>query len=472
MWNTRHADLRSSDYIDIDGATAFEPQWENLKNIPAATFCGYDTECNCYVATLNTPSEDKGTIWSFNSSGELRWHVNTFQPSLSSLAVDSNGCIYFDDGLQFVCLDTHGNQRWAHPSSAETAAVVILADGRLFVQNVLGAICIYDHHGKILLGNFQLDCKAMKNGCCHAHMPGKLGRYLFKKSAEKIGVSKKYTRQMINRFFGVGVLAKHVPAIVPELNRIILINANGENESYVYGLDIESNSDSVSLVEVFKTTIPGGADTSPAISFDGKRFYCSDGQGCCYCLSTETGEILWELRLPGTSSASPSVSPDGYIYFSVTTAVIAIKDYISHADIVWRQDFKQLKPEASKYKLIANSVLAVTRGYLYGVVSLSQMWLGRPLPKSSCLVIVDRITGDIKDTTPLDHESLCTLSIMPCGSILIPSKPILSGLKRLLSSLYNPLSLMHGKPWKFNGLVKLSPRETVPRSVSYTKRIG
>lgn len=458
MWSTRHADLRSSDYVDINGVANFRVAWHSLENIPAATFCGYDKVGNCYLATLNEPDDCRGTVWSLSSKGEVRWLISSLLPSLTSLAVDEHGNVYVSDGRSLASFDCNGGARWVRESPGETAAVIFLPSGHIFVQNVFGGIRIFDVDGYQVLDNYLLECSAMEDGCGHDHLPGKIGRFLFQKAAERIGVSRRYSKRMIERFLGVGISAKHVPAVVPELNRIIVVVAHGSDSSYIYGLDINlTEPASPVLVTAFTTSVLGGSDTSPAVSFDGLRFYCTDGGGYCYSLSSLSGEVLWKLKLPDMSSASPSTSPDGFVYISVKSQVIAIKEHGSSGEIAWKQDFSLLKPGDKDLRVMANSVLAVNRGYVYCVVSIGKMFLKKLIPHNSCLVSMNRLTGEITGVTTLNHESLCTLSILPNGSLLIPSKPLLYGLERLIERVKSLLLLQKSKPSTFHGLVKLVP---------------
>jgi hypothetical protein len=78
-----------------------------------------------------------------------------------------------------------------------------------------------------------------------------------------------------------------------------------------------------------------------------------------------------------------------------------------------------------------NSSLCLDRRHVYGVAH-RYGWAGRWWPSRHALLAFDRATGDLAGTTSLPHESFGTLSMLSDGTLIVPSKPVLLGLRRLL----------------------------------------
>ena len=450
MWRSRHADRLNSDYVDIPGFDDFEVDWVELSNTPAATVACYNQNNLIFISTLNEPSESRGCLWCFDNSGKCRWHSGIHvAPSLTSPGITSSGTVIVADGMCLSHWSAGGELIWKTSWPHETSAVAFLPNENPVVLGIDGSLAVFDVHSGLPISRpLALPSRVMKFGVVHEHMPSPEQRQNFTEKMRSIGVAEGYCEQALKRFLGIGVVAKNVPAIDPQSGTIFIAASGAEGAGgFFYGMRLERSLGELDQFKlIFKTPMGAGCDTSPAISFDCKEVYCSDKSGIFYAFSAITGKLLWQLNLTGSSSASPNVSPDGLIYSSLKHEIVCLKSTKNGGRIVWQSSLRDHFGEDVQ----VNSVLCVSRRNIYGVAAL-----GYPRNKSEfeadkhVVLIIDRLDGRLCNSIRLNHECGCTISMLPDGRLLIPSKPFLyhntTHDRPLGRRLFNGLSVLREK---------------------------
>lgn len=402
-WTCRHGDQHNSDFVDIKGSDSVDIQWQALENIPAATVACHHKGETIFVSTLNAPSAKKGCLWGLDSNGAVLWHSGVaLRPSLTSPCVDNDGNVYVADGVTLSSWTCDGKQRWSVPLTYETSGLMLLNVDQIAVLGIEGTVALFSITAGACLKTMSLSGKQMSNGISHAHLKKPEVIDSFMSSMLAIGVCPDYARQALNRFIGNRIVAKNVPAVHPTLNRLYSMSAIENNQNRLSGIDLQTEN------FAFQADFGSGCDTSPALSWDCQTLYMSDKQGHFYAADSSNGRVLWQTDLPDSSSASPNVTPDGLIYTSIKSDIVCLD---KHGAIQWMGNLST----HFETEVCVNSVLCVTQQYIYGVLALNT--------DTHYLLVLDRLTGAVVSSTSLAHESVCTLSILPNGNILIPSKP-------------------------------------------------
>ncbi|WP_161798982.1 PQQ-binding-like beta-propeller repeat protein [Caenimonas sp. SL110] len=404
----------NSDYLDCGAGPHVDLQWRALKNIPAATVACYNATGHIFVSTLNAPTEDAGCLWCLNEDGHVLWHTGTrVRASLTSPAVTQAGSVVVADGAHLFHWAVSGELLWQVPFAHETAGVMIAPQGQIVVLGIDGCLAVFDAGQGTQLHALRLESVPMAQGVWHSHMRGRAGEGMRARLQQR-GVDASYVDTGIRRFLGIGVAAKNVPALHPHSGRIFIAAAGETADSGIlYGIDL------LNLERAFKVSMGPGCDTSPALSFDLSQVFCADQGGCITSHATDDGRVLWSTPLPGTSSASPNPTPDGRLYISIKSDVVCLS---ATGEVLWTSELK--KQTGADVQI--NSVLCVNRQFIYCVAALGQASADRGfVPAAHALLSLDRLTGQIVSRTALAHESVCTLSMWPDGSVLVPSKPFL-----------------------------------------------
>lgn len=414
MWANRHGDVLNSDYLDCASGPHLDLQWRALKNIPAATVACYNASGHIFVSTLNAPTEDAGCLWCFNGDGQVLWHSGTrVRASLTSPAVTQSGSVVVADGTHVFHWAANGELLWQVPFAHETSGVMIAPQGQIVVLGIDGVLAVFDAAQGAQLHTLQLDSVPMAQGVWHAHMRGRAAEGMRARLQQR-GVDASYVDTAIRRFLGIGVAAKNVPALHPHSGRIFIAAAGQTPDAGILcGIDVAT------MGRAFKVAMGPGCDTSPALSFDLTQVFCADQGGRITSHATGDGRVLWQTPLPGTSSASPNPTPDGRLYISIKSDVVCLS---ATGEILWTSELK--KQTGADVQI--NSVLCVNQQFIYCVAAVGQASAAQWFAASAhVLLTLDRLTGQIASHSAVPHESVCTLSMWPDGSLLVPSKPFL-----------------------------------------------
>jgi outer membrane protein assembly factor BamB len=450
-WGTRHGDGRNGDFVPVDGSADFRVRRKTAEGVPAATFAALDGADNVYLLTLNRARSGRGHLWSFAPDGALRWTVALERPSLTSPAVAPEGTVYVCDGAALRAVGVAGETLWRTPVDTETAAVVFLEPDTLGVLGLDGVLHAYDRRdGREVAAPLALPAAPMARGVRRRLLPLQRRLQLLTRACRAIGVDPDYCERAARRFLGVGVAAKNVPAVHPLSGRVFVAAADATGEGgRLFGVDLVGGSE---WRVAFEASMGPGCDTSPVLSADGTRAYCVDRGGVLHAFETEEGGLAWTLPLPGGSAASPAMGEDDRLYVALRGEVACVRDEGARGVLLWVSRLDTVARGEGLPRVGVNSVLCLTRRYVYGVVSFGPRFLGRALPRAHRLVVLDREDGAVVSTLALGHESFCTLSMAADGSLLVPSKPFHRGLRLALG-------LGRGLPPAYHGLVTLEPAE-------------
>jgi len=117
----------------------FAPTLEPVVAAPAL-----DKNGNVYIG------DESGTVYSFNSAGELRWTFHTRQPVYAGLSIEQELIYVPSLDSSLYCLDTSGNLRWSVNLNDELwAPPAIGTDRNLYLTSDKGKLISVDPKGKV-----------------------------------------------------------------------------------------------------------------------------------------------------------------------------------------------------------------------------------------------------------------------------------------------------------------------------------
>lgn len=424
-WQTRHGDPCNTDYLPVDGPAQPRVSWRALPGVPAATFAAVDRHGCIYLSTLNGP--DGANLHSLDPDGDLRWSARA-RPSLTSLGITPEGDSFLADGEALHKRSRDGELAWSRPLKREVSAVMFMPDGAVLAPTIDGHMELYDPKDGTRLAAARLPVTDMLEGVGHDDMPmTSARRRAFLAGFKAINISRDYAQRAAQRFLGIGVAAKNVPAICPD-GRVLTVVATtpggaAGSSSTMLGLDLRGEQFDVA----FATEVGPGCDTSPTLSAHGARAYCVDRSGTLFALETRNGQVCWQLALGRASSASPNAAPGGLIYVSIKTEILCVRDRGDRGEIEWRSDLTTEAERRGSTAVLVNSVLVLSARRLYGVCAYGAPGPHGFAPKQHALLVFDRHSGQLEHHSALTHESLCTPSITGSGTLLVPAKPFYSG---------------------------------------------
>lgn len=451
-WNTRHKDPRNSDYFPVNGPTEFKVKKQLLRQIPVATFVAVDSSKRMYAYSLNKANATTGNLWAFDAEGNELWHSSEVSPSLSSIGVTDKGMVYIADGTSLIQISRDGKLLQKKVLSEETSAVMFLSGYELVILGIKGHLYHYDTFNNAMSEPYFIGCKTLDRGVQHNHMPTSPKHLdIFTQGVKAINASSLYATQIVNRFLGIGVGAKNVPAIDQAQKRVFIVAADQEGtSSNAIRLDwIEKDKQ---FKKIYETPIGAGCDTSPNLSFDSKRIYCIDKDSFLYSISAANGVILWKYKLEDSSSASINSTPDNHIYISIKKNIVCLEDTGSAGRYTWSTNMAGQTKKLGLSHCMINSVNCVLKNNIYAVAAYGKKIANQFIPFKHQLITIDRATGALVSTLLIAHESMCTPSMLDANTLIVPSKPFYQGILKVLreKSFLNKMRIP--KPVDFYGL--------------------
>jgi len=430
-WTTIHATSRNNDYVETTVATSYEEKWKVLDGVSTLMGPSIGPEGNLY---LSAPSV-KGTsaLYALNSDGEFLWQSEPWNgpTDLDSCAgyqtpiVDTEGDVYVSDCNQLWSFTSSGTLRWVVdlPDPPEGAAwqTIDAAPVNSFVtaffskDGSVGGITIW---GDIFLvsrndGSLVAPVTKMPGSVVVSDEDLPLG----------IGISPPpgiwapdfMEQEMISPVWYVfdGVTpGANTPAVHPVTGRIYntgfseeVDDETGETLGALYGFDFTPGAPGeLGTIEVGLNFVMGpGSGSSPGITADGSTVYVSDGEGILYSVNASTGQENWSLATGG-QAASPSVGPDGMIYLLGGTAGSAINPdgttaWVANLDALAATLIPPLAPDATLIgpTTFNNAIPTITDSGILTTVSVGYEFdLGRTavLPVMQIVILLDADTGE------------------------------------------------------------------------------
>ncbi len=436
-WSTRHKDSYNSDYYPADTPSSFEVKYQLLKNIPAATFVAVDEDKNMYVLTLAgkaTSSEEPiKRLCSFDRQGRLRWTSAIMLTSLTSIGLSEGKYLYTTDGAYLYKLRTDdGSLVWKQTLPEESSAIMFLSETEILVLGILGNLYLFDGKGEVITPPYQLECKTLDAGVAHDYMPKKEAQFkVFQEALTKINVDPRYAKQAVNRFFGRGVAAKNVPAINQNKRLIYLLTSDATGTKSLL-IALKHDPTTNTYHRQFTTTLGPGCDSSPNLSFDCSRIYCTAGNGELYAVDASTGKVYWTYQLKNSSSASINSTADHCIYISIKEEIVCIQDKGDCAEQRWQSRLTAESQRLGYTKAFVNSVLVISNNHVHAVASYTRPIEGMDIPFSHGLYTLDRHTGLPMSKKVIACECMCTPSFLDKNHLIVPSKPFYKGMKEVM----------------------------------------
>lgn len=325
-WSAPFADAHNSRSVTADGPRSPTPIWSRPLGgvIPQSVTTGPEDQV---IAAARTGSGC--TIFSFDGdTGRKSWcNPLDFGGAISTPLVDRNDNSYFGGIGSMFSFNTFGQTRWRTPVAGTPIGMQFLPDGNLLVLTQLGQLNVLNPQtgAKIVAsvelvpgtdtapGDWGLDqCQDAGPLCVAANPPA---------VDESNG-------HVYLTFWKPGAFSASLIAMA-------------------YGPQPNTAGTPVLRQLWTNDTLPGGANSAPALSADGKTVYEVDRQGGLWAVDAATGRSRWSHQLTPPVARSVSVSPDGLIIPAPAEQgpLIALRDKGDRAEVAWeRKDLTVVGP--------------------------------------------------------------------------------------------------------------------------------
>ena len=463
-WPTLHRDGRNSDYAPIAVSPPMRVAWESLDG--AALWVGptIGPEGDLYVASGQ--GRGHSNLRALDSQGNLLWEAAP-QQSLEDLdygavinapVIDADGHLYQADVNQLWSFTSNGDVRWvanlrSHGASGMFVTPFFTREGYVAGITTDGKLLAFDRAtGQRVWSVFELP--AGPGPPALDPPPG------FNRGGM---MAEEFHQDMWNIVMGRVVVVGNTPSVHPVTGRIYITGgAASSGEGALYGIDTSEDGPKLA----FATPLGAGSGTSPAIAVDGALVYAADGEGHMVAVDADTGAIVW--RANGVQgAASPSIGPDGTVYSSSGTEIVALEGATGR--LSWSRSYDDLAsrllpaPAFGELRGNVDSLLTLTNGpgytILWACINLGVELPGAmpfALPQMVVVTAIDARDGRVLGTTPIRDTSSAFVIPGPGGRLYVS----LAGVTT--SSIYYELNDQLPEALRWNeppkaGLVALEP---------------
>ncbi len=436
-WPMLHSDTRNSDYVPIAGPRELIARWHALDGKPDAAVVTVGPEGNRYTITM-----DSGpcNLHAFDRDGNLLWCSDAIGPTFGAPVVGDDGAVFVHAGdysaAELLRFESDGTLTWGEPIEAPGLAPMLTPDGSLLTLDINGLFRAFDPDtGESVVEPFQLPAAPLPVTPPAPYIPLAL---------QLIGMAPAFTGFFYDAWQGSGlVVGNNAPAVDPVTGRIFMVAQNEQGTSgKLYAMDFfpPNNGTPGAIEPACSADMGPGSATSPALSEDGAHVYASDETGALYAFKTEDCSIEWQITpAPGSALASPTVGPNGRIYFLASGKMVALADGGGHVDMLWELDATDLvDPDTLGPGTVGrfDSVIPAAQNYVYAAATVGQQITPTLLiPGASLVATVDQETGEIVSSSFLGAQSAASPSIAFDGTLHVPSKPLTWGVVRALMML-------------------------------------
>jgi outer membrane protein assembly factor BamB len=345
-----HRDMRNSDYNPFYTTADIEFSWIDL------TYAGFfigptiGPEGNIYCPTGY--GAGYSNLIAFDRYGNKIWESEKLKEGkelegvdygceINAPIVDKDGNVYQADWNQIWSFTSTGQIRWvANLRDYEIEGMFI---SPFFIKNYIGGsstdgyLALFDMNTGELYDKLKLPgTKGPKslpvfNGLWEAQMCPEIRQFAW------------------DAVFGCNMQCSNTPAVDPKTGRIFIV-ANGfsEDEGVIHGVDLTPEGLKLAFT---KSTGFGGSGTSPSISFDGKIVVLTDGEGYFNGIDTKTGEIVWRNDTKSVNGVSSTTAPNG-MAINYSTNLVTAYDALT-GKLLWKTDLDKVVADKDMKGLVA-----------------------------------------------------------------------------------------------------------------------
>ena len=463
-WPTLHRDARNSDYAPISVTPPMRVAWESLDG--AALWVGptIGLEGNLYVSSGQ--GRGHSNLRALDFHGNLLWEAAP-QQTLADLdhgavinapVIDADGHVYQADVNQLWSFTSSGDVRWvanlrAHGAKGQFVTPVFTQEGHVAGITTDGKLLAFDRAtGRRVWSVFEL--------------PGRPGPPALDPPPgfNRGGMLAEEFRQTLwDITMGRVVVVGNTPSVHPVTGRIYITGGGASSEKgALYAIDTFEEGPTLA----FTTPMGAGSGTSPAIGADGALVYAADGSGNMVAVDAETGGVAW--RADGVQgAASPSVGPDGTVYSFSGSSIVALEG--ATGKLAWSKSYdglaSELLPAPAFGRLRGNidSLLTLTDGpghaILWACINLGVELPGPTpfaLPQLVVVAAIDARDGRVLGTTPIRDTSSAFVVPGPGGRLYVSLAGVTTSSIYYALNEQLPAALRWTAPPKA-GLVALEP---------------
>lgn len=259
---------------------------------------------------------------------------------------------------------------------------------------------------------------------------------------------------------GGGMVVSNYYATDPDSDRIWIAatlpdGADGQEDGEarfgaLHSITLQEQDDEYRFGEDCAVPFEGGSASTPAVLPGGERIYTSDNDGHALAFNRQC-ELIWSVDVGDQILGSLAVSPyDGYVYAATGSGVFQIIDKGSTGELGWSADLDSVFLGGPLLLSIAerltNALAAVgleapveLQASNIQIASLSEnalvlmAGLGVQMdpdrsevfaPLVMSVTTIDRMSGDVINSTSAREESIAVIGVDNDGSVLIGNSPL------------------------------------------------
>lgn len=221
----------------------------------------------------------------------------------------------------------------------------------------------------------------------------------------------------------------------------------------LHALTLTREGDQFSFETECAVPFEGGSASTPAVLPGGDRIYTSDKDGNALAFDQRC-ELVWSVNVGDQILGSLAVSPyDNYVYASTGSGVFQIVDHGNSAELGWSANLDgvfyggaallpvaqlvssalaeaglsvpvQLQASNIEISTVAENALVLIAGLGFQM-DPQRSEVFAPLVMS--VTMIDRMTGEVINSTPAREESIAVIGIDNDGSVVIGNSPLRRG---------------------------------------------
>lgn len=236
------------------------------------------------------------TLYALASDGTLRWERQVEGEVVASAAVsNSNNIFVTTESGRLHKFSQSGSERWVYNANARVLATPTLslksviyfgdADGEMHAVESINGVPI--NGWPVRVSDFPIEVPAILN---------EEGTRLYTAATDGF---------------------------------VYALDADDGSQVWKSGINVGSVQDAMAVVDrQFTIDLPGGQQQTTTINV----IYIVSNSGRLYALNGDDGTVIWDERINGPNRAGPIVGPDGAIYVSTSTGMMAFDEEVAQGD--------------------------------------------------------------------------------------------------------------------------------------------
>lgn len=464
-----HADLESSDEVELAYAPVYERQWVAETSLYQVTTPAFDSAGNLYMTPL-LPHEPILMISLDPATGARRFVVPLEEGQRGGGAVpvvlrdpETGGeVVYVISYERVIALSTDGTTLWNMPTGLGAAtgadqspigfAWVPNADALVGLTRD-GFVFLLDRRTGAPLLPAPLELPGERTPPVGSAIPPAVAALVDELLAPLAAFPPEFgVLDLIEVLLGGSSKVANNLSVDPRRNRLWIAssardgedgNVDGVSElGAVYRYDVVRQGKGWTLVEVCHRNFPGGSASTPTLGQNGTRVYLGDDSGALIAIDAEDCREAWSVPLDSQIFGSVAAASDNReVYAASAGGIFQVFDDGDQGRRGWTAalELYDVPPDLTDY---SGMNLLLSGAGANGLLIQAGVGLRtgtQSLPVRTGIVHVDRLTGAPRWFADGLEESLGAMSTGPDGALYLPHAPLRRAFSLALGLTSEPL---------------------------------